>query len=123
MGLSGNGKTTFYNNLKDDLKDHLYLNADTVRKEYNDWDFSISGRLRQAERMKRLSDETEKAFVIIDMICPLKEMRQIIKPNIIFFINRKNSSQYKDTDSLFEIPDNNECDFFYEVKAFSNFVK
>lgn len=116
MGLSGNGKTTFYNNLKESLKDHLYLNADAVREEYNDWDFSISGRLRQAERMKRLSNETEKSLVIIDMICPLKEMRKIIKPNIIFFINRKDCSQYKDTDSLFETPLFTECEILYTIK-------
>ena len=117
MGLSGNGKTTFYNNTKILLKDHLYLNADIVRKEYDDWDFSISGRIRQAQRMKNLSEKSEQSLVVIDMICPLKEMRNIIKPDIIFFINRKDSSKYPDTDIIFEIPSKDECETFYIIKS------
>jgi adenylylsulfate kinase-like enzyme len=116
MGLSGNGKTTFYNNIKETLKDHLYLNADEIRKSYSDWDFSISGRIRQAHRMKNLSEKTEESLIVIDMICPLKEMRSIIKPDIIFFINRKDSSKYPDTDIIFEIPSKDECETFYIIK-------
>jgi adenylylsulfate kinase-like enzyme len=115
MGLSGNGKTTFYNNIKLLLKDHLYLNADEIRKIYDDWDFSISGRIRQAQRMKSLSEKTDKALIIIDMICPLKEMRSILKPDVIFFINRKDSSKYPDTDSIFEKPSKDECETFYII--------
>jgi hypothetical protein len=33
------------------------LNADEVRKQANDWDFSKEGRARQAKRMKDLSNE------------------------------------------------------------------
>jgi adenylylsulfate kinase-like enzyme len=117
MGLSGNGKTTFYNNIKESLKDHLYLNADIVRKEYDDWDFSISGRIRQAQRMKDLSEKSEQSLVVIDMICPLKEMRNIIKPDIIFFINRKENSKYIDTDTIFEAPSENECEILYTIKS------
>jgi hypothetical protein len=117
MGLSGNGKTTFYNNIKILLKDHLYLNADEIRKIYDDWDFSISGRIRQAHRMKSLSEKSEYSLVVIDMICPLKEMRNIIKPDIIFFINRKDSSKYPDTDIIFEIPSKDECEILYIIKS------
>jgi adenylylsulfate kinase-like enzyme len=117
MGLSGNGKTTFYNNIKTSLKDHLYLNADEIRKSYNDWDFSISGRIRQAHRMKSLSEKSEESLIVIDMICPLKEMRSIIKPDIIFFINRKDSSKYPDTDIIFEMPSKDECETFYIIKS------
>ncbi len=117
MGLSGNGKTTFYNNIKETLKNHLYLNADEIRKSYSDWDFSISGRIRQAHRMKSLSEKSEESLIVIDMICPLKEMRSIIKPDIIFFINRKDSSKYPDTDIIFEMPSKDECETFYIIKS------
>ena len=117
MGLSGNGKTTFYNNIKILLKDHLYLNADEIRKSCDDWDFSISGRIRQAHRMKSLSEKSEYSLVVIDMICPLKEMRRVIKPDIIFFINRKDSSKYPDTDIIFEIPSKDECEILYIIKS------
>jgi len=117
MGLSGNGKTTFYNNTKILLKDHLYLNADEIRKIYDDWDFSISGRIRQAQRMKNLSEKSEQSLIVIDMICPLKEMRRVIKPDIIFFINRKDSSKYTDTDNIFESPSEDECEILYIIKS------
>ena len=46
------------------MLDAKWLNADEVRKEANDWDFSPSGRIRQANRMKALADA---ALKIINM--------------------------------------------------------
>jgi adenylylsulfate kinase-like enzyme len=112
MGLSGSGKTTFYNSIKNHLKEHDYFNADVVRSRCNDWDFSIGGRIRQAARMSNLAEMSKNDLVIIDMICPLISMRKLIKPDIIFFINRTKDSQYKDTDKLFEIPYKTESSLF-----------
>ena len=50
MGLPGSGKTTLANELGTML-DAKRLNADEVRKEANDWDFSKEGRKRQSKRM------------------------------------------------------------------------
>ena len=50
MGLPGSGKTTLASELVPLLK-AKWLNADEVRKEANDWDFSAEGRTRQAKRM------------------------------------------------------------------------
>ena len=50
MGLPGSGKTTLANELAPMLNAKR-LNADEVRKEANDWDFSEEGRKRQAKRM------------------------------------------------------------------------
>ena len=43
MGLPGSGKTTLANELAPKLKAKR-LNADQVRKEAEDWDFSKEGR-------------------------------------------------------------------------------
>ena len=53
MGLPGSGKTTLANELGPMLKAKR-LNADKVRKEANDWDFSEEGRKRQSKRMADL---------------------------------------------------------------------
>ena len=60
MGLSGAGKTTLANKLEEHLKTTYTItriNADEIRSKYNDWDFTITGRLRQAERFKLLAKQ------------------------------------------------------------------
>jgi adenylylsulfate kinase len=56
MGLPGSGKSYLSNLLAPMLK-AIWLNADQVRKDANDWDFSPEGRIRQANRMKKLSEK------------------------------------------------------------------
>ena len=36
------------------------MNADEVRKKFNDWDFSLEGRIRQSNRMNELTDNEIK---------------------------------------------------------------
>ena len=59
MGLPGSGKTTLAKHLVP-MFNAFWLNADQVRKEANDWDFSEQGRLRQAERMGYEMRETSE---------------------------------------------------------------
>ena len=70
MGLPGSGKTTLAESLKAELlaanKSVSWFNADDVRKQYNDWDFSHEGRVRQAGRMKILTGLSLAEFVICD---------------------------------------------------------
>ena len=62
-GFTGIRQSTLSKKLSKML-DAKWLNADEVRKEANDWDFSPSGRIRQANRMKALADA---ALKIINM--------------------------------------------------------
>ena len=56
-GIYGTGKTTLAKELVGILSKHgvTWLNADEVRKNANDWDFSTAGRIRQAQRMGHLA--------------------------------------------------------------------
>ena len=51
MGLSGSGKTSLAKILTP-MFNAVWLNADKIREEVNDWDFSEQGRLKQSIRMK-----------------------------------------------------------------------
>ena len=77
MGLPGSGKTTLAQMIAPRLN-AVWLNADKVRKESDDWDFSEAGRKRQSLRMWTYAEEaTEKnRTVVADFICPTNETRE-----------------------------------------------
>jgi adenylylsulfate kinase len=82
MGLPGSGKTTLAEKLQTELHKNgpcEWINADEVRKEFNDWDFSDEGRNRQALRMRAIADKSVEAgfITICDFVCPTKELRAV----------------------------------------------
>ena len=108
LGLPGSGKTTFAKRLHKHLPDSMRLNGDVIRDLYQDYDFSIEGRIRQARRLRMLAFDGLLApntkYVIIDFVCPLSAQLEIINPNYIIWINTVIRSQYEDTDNLFTNP-------------------
>ena len=59
MGLPGSGKTTLAKELKK-IINASWLNADVIRKKYNDYDFSLQGTARQAKRMFKIAKQLNK---------------------------------------------------------------
>ena len=112
-GLPKAGKTYFSVKLKEYLGDVVdHHNADEVRKQAGDWDFSDEGRVRQLHRMKALAEKShaEGKHAILDFICPREEYRKILAADIIVWANRKPfKDYYPDTTAIFEEPD--EFDF------------
>ena len=88
MGLPGSGKTTLAK-LLIPMFNAVWLNADKVRKEANDWDFSEMGRSIQANRMKRLADEAIKdnRNVIADFVCPTEHTRKDFNADYIIYMD------------------------------------
>ena len=88
MGLPGAGKTTLASKLTNLLK-AKWLNADEVRKQANDWDFSLEGRTRQARRMADLANkhESDGNIVIADFICPTPKTRELFSPDILIWVD------------------------------------
>jgi len=106
MGLPGSGKTTLANELAPTLNAKR-LNADEVRKEANDWDFSEAGRIRQAKRManlaKKLKDEGNN--VIADFVCPTPEARKLFPADYIVWVNTIKEGRFDDTNKMFIKPE------------------
>ena len=105
MGLPGTGKTYLSKELAKNLP-IIHLNADEIRKYFNDWDFSEEGRLRQADRMKRFSNFiiSQKTSPLADFVCPLAETRKILDPDIIIWMDTEKSGRFKDTNKIFQKP-------------------
>jgi adenylylsulfate kinase len=106
MGLPGAGKTTLALNLINYLSpDVIWLNADEVRKKYDDWDFSQDGRIRQSLRMRELSDMANTKYAIADFVCPLPEMRNNYNPHFTIWVDTIREGRFEDTNRAFVPPD------------------
>ena len=107
MGLPGSGKTTLANELGPMLKAKR-LNADEVRKEANDWDFSEEGRKRQAKRMAdfALNMRKDGSYVVADFICPTPEARSLFPADYIVWMDTIKEGRFDDTNKMFVKPDN-----------------
>jgi hypothetical protein len=122
MGLPGSGKTYFAERLQKYLEHYStmfkvsetiegsratvkWINADDVRKKYNDWDFSHEGRIRQSNRMRELADSFFNDFVIADFVAPLPEMRHNFKADWVIWIDTIEKGRFEDTNKLFVPPD------------------
>ena len=105
MGLPGTGKTYLSKELAKNLP-IIHLNADEIRKYFNDWDFSEEGRLRQADRMKRFSDFiiSQKTSSLADFVCPLEITRKILDPDIIIWMDTEKKGRFEDTNKIFQKP-------------------
>jgi adenylylsulfate kinase len=106
MGLPGSGKTTLANELAT-LLEAKRLNADEVRKEANDWDFSEEGRKRQSKRMAEFALKLKKEGdnVIADFICPTPEARALFPSDYVIWVDTIKEGRFDDTNKMFVKPE------------------
>ena len=110
MGLPGSGKTTLANELGPMLNAKR-LNADEVRKEANDWDFSEEGRTRQAKRMAELALKIKEQgnHVVADFICPTPKARSLFPADYVVWVDTIKKGRFDDTNQMFVKPEKYDC--------------
>ena len=106
MGLPGSGKTTLASELAP-LINAKRINADEVRRAYNDWDFSEEARKRQAKRMADLAKKLKEEghYVIADFICPTPEARSLFPADYIVWVDTIKKCRFDDTNAMFVKPE------------------
>jgi adenylylsulfate kinase len=109
-GLPGSGKTTLAKPLAE-LIGGVHINADNVRGQYNDWDFTLEGRMRQAQRMRYLADGVVMAgkIAIADFVCPTEAARMEFDADFTVWMDTISRSRYEDTNDMFDPPKH--CDY------------
>ena len=114
-GLPGSGKTTIAKPLAK-LLGAVHLNADSIREEYNDWDFTPEGRMRQAQRMRYLSDGVVKAgkIAVADFVCPTDAARREFDADYVVWMNTIKEGRFEDTNQMFEPLDRKDCNYYVE---------
>lgn len=105
FGLPGSGKSTLAQPFAE-LINGVWINADQVRKEYNDWDFTPEGRNRQASRMRYLADGVVKAgkIAVADFVCPTQLTRMEFNPDFTVWMDTIEEGRYDDTNKMFQSP-------------------
>src|SRR5210317_514 len=106
FGLPGSGKTTLAKPLAE-LLGAVHINADAVREEYNDWDFTPEGRMRQAQRMRYLADGIVKAgkICVADFVAPTPDARKEFGADFSVWIDTIKQGRFGDTNKMFVPPD------------------
>jgi len=106
MGLPGSGKTTLASNLVP-LINAKWINADKIRREADDWDFSEEGRTRQAKRMWNHAQKYKKEGhnVVADFICPTPEARSLFPADYIVWMDTIKKGRFEDTNQMFVKPE------------------
>lgn len=110
FGLPGSGKTTLAKPFAE-LIGGVHINADEVRTKYDDWDFTPKGRMRQAQRMRHLSDGVVMAgkIAITDFVCPTEAARLEFDPDFTVWMDTIKEGRFEDTNKMFEQP--TACDY------------
>jgi len=118
FGLPGSGKTTLAKPFAD-LIGAVHINADAVRTQYEGpdmtkWDFSLEGRMQQAQRMRHLADGVVMAgkIAVADFVCPTEQARTEFAPDYTVWMDTIEEGRFEDTNKMFQAP----TKFDYHVK-------
>lgn len=103
-GFPGSLKSKLADKLNKVLSNSVVINSMKIRIEEKDIDFSYDGRMRHTYRMLDLAREKKEEYVIIDMVCPLPEMRMLLNPDIIIWAADKNSCEYEELNENYVPP-------------------
>ena len=110
--MPGSGKTTLAEPFSK-LIGAVWINADAVRTEYDDWDFTPEGRMRQAQRMRYLADGIVKAgrICVADFVAPTPQARDEFGADYVVWMDTIKEGRFEDTNKMFVTLEKDQYDY------------
>lgn len=104
MGLPGSCRENLSKKIQEVIPNSTILKSREIRIQQQDIDFSDDGRMRHIYRMLTMARESKSDAVIIDMVCPLPEMREILNPDIIIWADDIKQCEIEEVNNSFIPP-------------------
>lgn len=104
MGKPGSNRSQVAEKLSEAIPNSRLLRSKTIREQLKDIDFTYDGRMRQTYRLLTLCRNATEDCTIVDMVCPLPEMREILNPDIIVWVNDQNECSIEELNQSFVPP-------------------
>jgi hypothetical protein len=104
MGLPGSNREKIAKQLNESLPNSELLKSRDIRIAQQDVDFTHDGKMRHVYRMLDFARNSKAEYAIIDMVCPLPEMREILNPDIIIWADDIKQSNIPEVDKFFVPP-------------------
>jgi len=111
MGLPESAKNSVSIKLAERFENSSILNSMEQRVKHKDIDFTVDGQMRHCYRMLNLARTSLTTVTIINMVCPLPKMRQILNPDIIVWVDNSQESKYPELNEIYVPP------FYYDIEC------
>lgn len=104
MGLPSSQRRKLAKRLAQLLPQAVLVTSEQLRNQEQDVDYSEEGELRHAYRVLDHVSSHRKTHVVVDMTAPLSEQREIINPDLIFWVDVSKHDANKSRQELFTPP-------------------
>lgn len=105
MGMPGSSRAAVAGRLVEILGSQAQLlRSIDLRHSNKDVDFTRDGQLRHCYRLLNLARASQATITVIDMVCPLAKMRDILNADVVIWCSDHGESPYAELNDMFEPP-------------------
>jgi hypothetical protein len=111
MGIPESCKNSVCEKLQQRFENASIINSMQQRILNKDIDFTVDGQMRHCYRMLNLARNSQSIVTILNMVCPIPKMRDILNSDIVVWVNHDSASKYQELNEMFVPP------FYYDIEC------
>jgi hypothetical protein len=111
MGIPESCKNSVCEKLQQRFENAIIINSMQQRILNKDIDFTVDGQMRHCYRMLNLARNSQSIVTILNMVCPIPKMREILNSDIVVWVNHDSASKYQELNEMFVPP------FYYDIEC------